>query len=134
MRGSWRGLLGVTATAVFLVGLATGTPAYAGSASLVDDIQTGPTSSGLYGLAGDGSTVYFAADAGSGNALWKSNGTPGGTSPVADIAAQASAFTPIGGLVYFSNADPTNGFEPWTSDGTGGGTGLLKDVNPGTAY
>ncbi len=72
--------------------------------------------------------VYFRAhDGSSGDELWRSNGTAGGTYRVKDIrpgtgGSSLEYLTNINGLLYFMANDGSNGFELWRSDGTEAGT------------
>lgn len=81
--------------------------------------------------------IFFSANDGTnGTQLWKTNGTPGGTSMVKNIGGAAggvssSYFYTKSGL-YFSADDGTSGEEPWLSDGTLLGTNQVSDVNPGS--
>src|SRR5215469_927558 len=68
-----------------------------------------------------------------GSGLWRSDGTPGGTTQISTVNI-SSPLTPSGGnLFYFTANDPTNGLELWVSDGTAGGTHITKDINPGAS-
>jgi ELWxxDGT repeat protein len=68
--------------------------------------------------------------------LWRSDGTPQGTEPVAFLYVSAYPYWAPGPLfafqerVYFQAA-PYDGAELWVSDGTPQGTGLLKDIRAG---
>ena len=83
-----------------------------------------------------GSTLFFVAvDGTSGEELWKSDGTPGGTVLVKDIqpgpgGAEPRWLTAAGGRLFFSADDGVHGRELWVSDGTAAGTVLL-DLEPG---
>jgi ELWxxDGT repeat protein len=70
-----------------------------------------------------GSTVYFSPTNGVHYQLWKSDGTAGGTSLVADNALGLNPLllTNVNGKVFFEG---TNGVDEglWTSDGTAAGT------------
>ncbi len=63
-----------------------------------------------------GSTLYFTADDGiSGEELWKSDGTAGGTVLVKDIHPGASPSWPsyltnVAGTLYFGGRNPAGGF------------------------
>jgi ELWxxDGT repeat protein len=69
------------------------------------------------------------------SALWKSNGTLGGTIQVATFAASLPAcvtMAALDGRVYFRGFDTEHGAEPWVTDGTNGGTRIVTDLYPGT--
>jgi ELWxxDGT repeat protein len=84
-----------------------------------------------------GSTVYFvAADAAHGEQLWKSDGTPGGTTMVTDINPTAgglkpSVLTNVNGMIFFEATDNVHHEGLWRSDGTAAGTVIVKDIFPG---
>jgi ELWxxDGT repeat protein len=85
-----------------------------------------------------GDTLFFIASSASstGAEVWKTDGTPEGTSLVKDVLTNGSS-TPRdlvghGGLLYFSADDAVHGRELWRTDGTETGTRLVKDINPGT--
>jgi uncharacterized repeat protein (TIGR01451 family) len=107
---------------------------------LVSDINTGPTGSVVEYISNKltilNNTLYFVADDGSGDELWKSDGTDVGTQQVKDINSGVNdsmfagdTITVFNNELYFS-ADDGTGREPWKSDGTNAGTVLLKDINP----
>ncbi|MBC7950181.1 MAG: T9SS type A sorting domain-containing protein [Chitinophagaceae bacterium] len=88
--------------------------------------------------------IYTAFDPVLSQAIYKTNGTVGGTSLVADI--DPTPPTPpfyfpniIGGFYLFqnelyfagSNGASANGFELWKTNGTMAGTSLVKDINVG---
>ena len=82
-----------------------------------------------------GSTLFFAADDGSGEELWKSTGSTASTVRVKDIYPGASSSAPknltdVNGTLYFTAVSPGFGREVWKSNGTGAGTVLVKDVFP----
>ncbi|MBZ0112534.1 MAG: hypothetical protein K8J08_08745 [Thermoanaerobaculia bacterium] len=116
-----------------------GTP---GGETLVADISAGGESSifrfGEYWRAVIGNTVYFQANTlASGVELWASDGTPGGTRLVRDIAPGVIAsepffFTPLpNGDMVFSAWTEGHGRELWRSDGTSSGTHRVSDIAPG---
>jgi ELWxxDGT repeat protein len=82
-----------------------------------------------------GSKLFFVGnDGGLGHELWKSNGTPAGTSMVKDLrpgnGLSQPWFTPIGNVLYFVGRDATHGEEMWVSDGTAANTFMVQDFNP----
>gem|GEM_PF-308120 len=86
-----------------------------------------------------GNTVYFTSyDSTNGYALWKSDGTIGGTGMVKDTytgSSLSSSFAPdeltvIGNTLFFEGYDATNGYTLWKSDGTTAGTVIVKDTDP----
>lgn len=85
-----------------------------------------------------GSTLFFTANDGShGPELWKSDGTPAGTSLVKDIFAGTTGSNPrnltiVGNKLFFIASDGVSGSELWISDGTAPGTNLVKDIVAGT--
>ena len=85
-----------------------------------------------------GDIAFFAADDGThGRELWKTDGTPEGTSLVKDINDGSGSSDPrvlveFNGELFFAADDGANGQELWTSDGTVAGTVLVKDIFPGT--
>ncbi|HEX8528415.1 MAG TPA: malectin domain-containing carbohydrate-binding protein, partial [Cytophagales bacterium] len=85
-----------------------------------------------------GGTAFFAAPAGEGMQIWKSNGTAAGTTLVKEVGTVFDAYatfklTPLGGSVFFPAYDDARGLELWKSDGTAAGTTLVKDIHPGTS-
>jgi ELWxxDGT repeat protein len=117
------------------------------SATMVKDINTGNAgvdSSNPMQLTNVAGTLYFNADDGTnGQELWKSDGTPGGTTMVDDDpipngginpgapSSSPSSLTDVNGVLFFAADDGTNGVELWRSDGTAGGTSLVEDAIPG---
>ena len=98
--------------------------------------------------SGDGRTVYFTTasgperDAGPDSyALWRTDGTPGGTVrlldlPPTDPVALREIYLSAtrDGRLFFTVRDwHGTGNELWTSDGTAAGTRLVADIDPGPA-
>jgi ELWxxDGT repeat protein len=85
-----------------------------------------------------GDVAYFVANDGvHGRELWKTDGTPQGTSMVTDIRAgdggsNPRGLTALGGLLFFAADDGVNGEELWRTDGTAAGTVLVKDLHTGS--
>lgn len=66
--------------------------------------------------------------------LWRTDGTPAGTSVLKsfNIPSSALAFTgflPFNNKIYFNGVDLLTGIELWSTDGTT--TAMVKDINPG---
>jgi ELWxxDGT repeat protein len=107
------------------------------AATMVKDINPGPTSSYVEYLTVLNNVLYFTAeDDAAGDELWKTDGTAAGTTRVKDInpgpdGSSISALTAFQGMLYFSADDGEHGDELWQSDGTEAGTTLLMDINPG---
>ena len=97
-----------------------------------------------------GSTVLFlATNATDGEEVWRTNGTAGGTSILADINPTGSStkielfpgvefpifnsFHIFNGRAYFTAYNGTSTGQVWSTDGTPGNTALLKDIIPGTS-
>ena len=97
-------------------------------------------------------TVLFAAtNAASGEEIWRTNGTSGGTSILLDINPGPGSSTavelfpglnsPIFGAfhtfnnqAYFNATDGTSTGQVWKTDGTTANTSLLKDIVPGVSF
>jgi ELWxxDGT repeat protein len=70
--------------------------------------------------------------------LWKTDGTPTGTTLFKDIcpgtiSSSPQNLTETAGGFYFSADDGVNGRELWFSDGTANGTKMVKNIAAGTA-
>ena len=94
--------------------------------SLLADLNAGTESSELYQLAAVGRTLFFGVldfEQGGYGGLWKSDGTPGGTTLVASNAKlrEPHRFADLGGTLFFSAKAPSVS-ELWKSDGTEAGT------------
>lgn len=64
--------------------------------------------------------------------LWRTDGTPNGTTALSDFAfLSAPEIVTIGTRVFFAGEDPEHGVELWTSDGTPAGTHIVKDIAAG---
>jgi uncharacterized delta-60 repeat protein len=83
-----------------------------------------------------GGEVYFYARVNTGvtewqYGLWKTDGTPGGTSMVRGIHS-ARLLTRVGDTLFFiGNDEQGTGDELWKTDGTAAGTAMVKDILPG---
>jgi ELWxxDGT repeat protein len=83
--------------------------------------------------------VFFSAYGDEGfTELWKSDGTAGVTTAVADIrpgplGSNPGELTVVGDTLYFTADDGTHGRELWKTDGTAEGTSLVADLAPGRA-
>ena len=107
---------------------------------LVKDFEPavgGYYSSGPAQLTAVGGTLFFrGSDGTTGDELWKSNGTAGGTVRVKDIDPGAGGsypddFTAAGSTLFFT-ASPSNSRELWKSDGTAAGTVQLTEAEADT--
>ncbi len=132
-------LAACVSSASLLAATAGGAPGDA-KATQIADLNSG--SAGSYPsfdmIAIDG-VAYFAADDGSnGRELWKSDGTPEGTTMVEDAIpggginpgpadANLADFTDVDGTLFFRADDGVNGTELWQSDGTPAGTKMVDD-------
>jgi titin len=68
--------------------------------------------------------------------LWRSDGTPAGTSLLKAVTLATYVANPghlfnDNGTLFFSGSDASRGSELWKSDGTPAGTVLVKDIFPG---
>ena len=85
-----------------------------------------------------GGFYYFFADDGTtGTQLWRTDGTPAGTTRVTQSLPSASGpsfglpqIVAFGDHIFFSIRSSAYGEELWFSDGTDAGTGLFMDINP----
>ncbi|HYO55359.1 ELWxxDGT repeat protein [Archangium sp.] len=98
---------------------------------LVKDLTPGPTGTGFayyQPLGSAGGTLYFSANlGGSGQELWKSDGTSAGTQLVKDIwpgseSSSPEHLTEVEGTLYFAARSGGYWSELWKSDGTPEGT------------
>jgi ELWxxDGT repeat protein len=97
--------------------------------SLVREIN--PGDSFLDGLTNIAGTLFFNAYDGAQFGLWRSDGTPEGTTPVLPFAADE--ITDVEGTLFFRAYDSVHGSELWRSDGTEAGTSLVRDIKrPGS--
>jgi len=111
-----------------------------GTVSLVANIAPGSFDSSFGPLvdAGNGTFVFAANDSVHGFEVWKTDGTPAGTTLVKDINANGNGYIPgastqYNNKIYFNGNEGVHGIEPWYSDGTDAGTQMLADLNPGSA-
>jgi ELWxxDGT repeat protein len=110
------------------------------SASLVRDINPGPTSSQARNLTGREGIIYFNANDGiHGNELWRSDGTSSGTTLVRNInpglfSNFPAQLTFAGDTLFFSAFDAATGIELWRSNGTSSGTTLIRNIQPSSYY
>lgn len=80
-------------------------------------------------------TIFIGDDGNGGSGIWKTDGTPGGTTLVKPIDAFVNSLTvssifTFNNKVYFAGNDGINGAELWQTDGTANGTVMVKDINP----
>ncbi|MFN0149643.1 MAG: ELWxxDGT repeat protein [bacterium] len=96
------------------------------------NIYTGATA---FDLENVGGTLYFAGTPPgfSTGYIYKSDGTPGGTSQVTNFVIVGGELADVGGTLFFVGYSGASGNEIWKSDGSSGGTSLVKDLNPGSS-
>ncbi|HWE97180.1 MAG TPA: ELWxxDGT repeat protein, partial [Tepidisphaeraceae bacterium] len=92
---------------------------------MVDDLTPGTLSSTMRGIFGIGGVIFFGAN----GALYKTDGTPAGTTPLTGKAFDSSsgtdfgAFTNLNGILLFQGVSSANSnLQLWRSDGTVAGT------------
>jgi ELWxxDGT repeat protein len=98
---------------------------------LVKDTPASADGSGIVSLRNVNGTLFFAANTGSGGrGVWRSDGTPSGTVPAAEInGASYGIVAELGdanGTLFFTTGDYWGARHLWKSDGTAAGTTLLK--------
>ncbi|MCL4266140.1 MAG: hypothetical protein KJ069_23220 [Anaerolineae bacterium] len=85
-----------------------------------------------YGFVEMNGALYFIADDGSGDGLWKTDGTEAGTVRIGSINAFRKPAV-VGNTLFFVGYEPPfYDDELWKSDGTPAGTMIVKDINAGT--
>ncbi len=86
-----------------------------------------------FGFAAAGERLFFVVSRGGRWELWHSDGSRGGTLPLARIGgiSPPRLLGAAGGAALFIGYDARHGSELWASDGTAAGTGLLADIRPG---
>jgi ELWxxDGT repeat protein len=98
---------------------------------------TGPSFSRWF-VATGAASLFSASDGLTGEELWRTDGTAGGTLQVMDIKPGSPGARPehlkvIDNLTYFDADDGVHGRELWVSDGTASGTRMIADNLPGPA-
>lgn len=108
----------------------------------IDGLQSAPP---ILTATAVGSRLFFTTEPSrpgtSGSELWVSDGTPAGTTVLANINPNNSGantdsfgqFAAFDGALIFTNGTPARGVELWRSDGTAGGTRPLQDLDGGRA-
>jgi ELWxxDGT repeat protein len=92
---------------------------------------------GAYTHAEMGGVFYFyGEDEAHGRELWRTDGTPAGTTIVRDLVGGPDStdlrrLTALGPRLLFEAFIPATGSEPWVTDGTAAGTLMLGDIQPG---
>jgi len=105
------------------------------SAFPIADIQPGSGSSSPIEFVELGSFVVFrAATSSTGQELWRTDGTAGGTYMIKNIrpgvaSGSPQEFVKLGSILVFRANNGTHGSEIWRTDGTSGGTYMIKDIN-----
>jgi ELWxxDGT repeat protein len=105
------------------------------SASLLKDINTTTLGNSDAAFADVNGVLVFSARAPEGRGLYRSDGTPAGTSKIAPLVGGALGFSPVfNGSLYFAADDGGgSGSELWKTDGTPAGTTRVIDLYPGTS-
>lgn len=99
-----------------------GTP---GGTRMVFDFVT--STADAHNVAAVGGRLYFSL----GGRVWSSDGTTGGTTPLA-TAAISGVPVAFGGAVFFVSTDPSNGTRLWNTDGTPAGTRVVSTLEAGS--
>src|SRR5262245_47463920 len=109
----------------------------AGAPVLLKDINP-PTffdSNPQAGITWNDRWYFTATDPDHGRELWRTDGTPAGTTLVADINPGAGSsdpgqFATMNGYLYFAATNPyEGGRELWRTDGSAAGTKLVAEIN-----
>src|SRR5687768_8954273 len=115
----------VALTSLAVLPLPASTAAAVVPVEMLQDINTTAVGEGPDHLTAVGSTLFFTQSTpGTGDELWKTDGTSTGTVLVKDInpgeaSSAADGLTAANGRLYFFADDGEHGVELWTSDGTG---------------
>ncbi|MFV1994989.1 MAG: ELWxxDGT repeat protein, partial [Verrucomicrobiales bacterium] len=79
-----------------------------------------------------GGLLYYSGVAGADFELWRTDGTPGGTVSVLDIASGGPEdprdFVVAGSRLFFVARTTSTSTELWVSDGTAGGTHITRNI------
>ena len=129
---------------LWLLALLAALPSAGDAQSLVRDFNTtppaGPESSFPAGFTPllSGELLFVAESRFEGSELWKTDGTPGGTQLLKDIAPGSRSSSPrdlvrlSNGSIAFTADTAADGRELWITDGTSAGTRVLADIHPGS--
>ena len=104
---------------------------------LVKDLN-GTSSSYPESLTEVNGSLFFVAEEGGKQALWKSDGTNAGTSRIKEITPARVRwprfydYKNIDNKLFFAAEDEQHGIELWVSNGTETGTHMVKEINSGT--
>jgi ELWxxDGT repeat protein len=79
---------------------------------------------------------FFAANAGAGESLWRTDGTAAGTTRVLDLTLDGlpswgRGLTVAAGRLFLTVYNETTGAELWASTGEAAGTARVGDIAPG---
>jgi len=102
-----------------------------GTAKMLVDINPGAGGSNPTYFTAMGSAVYFVANSGSGNLLWRSDGTAAGTVALttATNGGSPQVLQAVGSELFFFSSDTAHGQGLFVTDGTAGGTKFLHSFS-----
>src|SRR5688572_5974470 len=136
---AWRFRPSAAVLAAFLLGPGAERVAAQDPLFLVDIARGGMRGSFEPGITPAPGVIFLrAGTAETGLELWRTDGSPEGTSLVRDIRPGPEGSSPedlavAGSVLVFAADDGEHGPEIWASDGTDGGTLLIEDIAPGAA-
>lgn len=99
---------------------------------MVVDLAPGATGSSPGSFAALDGQLYFLTSSAPATALWRSNGTAGGTTQVTTFSDLATDLTAALDQLFFKTRTAATGWELWESDGSAAGTHMLTEIVPGS--